>query len=295
MQICHYFNKQVAKNALFVSALCLVVVVFGACSSAPPSPTAPSVSRIEYVGRVLSRDTNDPIDDAEVTFDFQGAPPVVYTDSEGVYRFTIDIEGDKLAGRVRVEAEGYGNYNRNITLFSDVSTIDDIRLESAVPTATSTDAPSLPETTVPPSLTSTPTPQPAALSSTDIPTNESFAVTKDNITYTVSEAKYNGGELILFFFAYNEGADKDSVCLRFSSSLIDASGNEHQQSDRIAGGRRGGGDCLPFDIPHAVPTRFGLAFDSLLPTVTHIPFVEVIFRSEGQLQFRNIPVPYKAE
>ncbi len=65
---------------------------------------------------------------AKVTLDLQDAPPVVYTDSEGIYRFTITFENDGLAGRIKVGATDYKNYDRNITLRVSDQKIGDIRL-----------------------------------------------------------------------------------------------------------------------------------------------------------------------
>lgn len=94
------------------------------------STSDPQSQRIEYVGRIVDSNTNEPIHNAKITLDFQGAPPIVYTDSEGVYRFNLNVDGDKIVGRVRVEANNYENYDRNITLFADNPNIEDIRLTS---------------------------------------------------------------------------------------------------------------------------------------------------------------------
>jgi hypothetical protein len=148
-----------AKFVLFISLCCLVIVT-GGCK-ADPNFTSSSRSQIEYVGRVVNQNTNIPIRDAKVTFDFQGAPPVVYTDSEGIYRFTINVASDKITGRVGVEADNYEKYNRNITLYTGLATIDDIRLIPLVPTPTFTPTPIPTNTFTPaPTNTSAPTPTP---------------------------------------------------------------------------------------------------------------------------------------
>lgn len=86
--------------------------------------------KLKYVGRVIDANTREPIQGAKVTFDFRDIPEIVYTDSEGVYRFTIQSKKDNLTGHVRVTAKGYEIYERNITLSSDNPTVADIRLTS---------------------------------------------------------------------------------------------------------------------------------------------------------------------
>lgn len=93
-----------------------------------PSPSTPSSQQIEYVGRVLDSNTNEPVPNAKVTLYFQGAPLIVYTDTEGIFRFTFDVESDKITGQVRVDADKYEIYDRNITLLPDDPNIEDIRL-----------------------------------------------------------------------------------------------------------------------------------------------------------------------
>ncbi len=129
-----FINYTITRFILFINLFGLTVVG-GACNAKPTavfSPTVPSVSQIEYVGHVLDQDTKSPISSAKVIFEFQGAPPVVYTDSEGVYRVTINAENDKVSGRVRVEADNYGKYDRNITLYTN-PLIEDIRLVPFTP------------------------------------------------------------------------------------------------------------------------------------------------------------------
>jgi len=81
----------------------------------------------EYIGRVIDVDTRQPIAGAKITLDLEGVPPIVYSDSEGVYRFTVAIESN-ISGQIRVDAQGYQVYTRNITISPDIKTIEDIRL-----------------------------------------------------------------------------------------------------------------------------------------------------------------------
>lgn len=83
----------------------------------------------EYIGRVLDGITQTPISNAKITLDLPGLiPQISYTDSEGVYLFNLSLTDSQRNGRVRVDAEGYEAYSRNISLSANVLTIEDIRL-----------------------------------------------------------------------------------------------------------------------------------------------------------------------
>ncbi len=88
---------------------------------------ASSNPEVEYLGRVLDENTLKPITGAKVILDIQEVPSIVYTDSEGVYRFKLAIESD-ISGQIRVDAEGYEIYTRNITIFQTKSQLEDIRV-----------------------------------------------------------------------------------------------------------------------------------------------------------------------
>lgn len=98
----------------------------------------------QYIGRVIDINTQQTIAGAKITLDLEGVPPIIYTDSEGVYRFKVVIKSN-ISGQVRVDAQGYQTYTRYISLSPDVQTIEDIRLnlvqqpqptENLVPTST---------------------------------------------------------------------------------------------------------------------------------------------------------------
>src|SRR5687768_12319562 len=88
---------------------------------------------LTYLGRLVDSKTNGSINRAKVSLDFKGAPRIVYTDSEGIYRFTVNFAGHELAGRVRVEAAGYQIYERHIELDPGNTSLEDIRLTPILP------------------------------------------------------------------------------------------------------------------------------------------------------------------
>jgi len=99
-------------------------------------------SRMEYVGKVIDMAGN-PIVGAEVSLEVKGVPLVVYTDSQGVYRYSLSLGEEQTTARVQVRAAGYRFFERNVVLKADASQIEDIRLsrdETKMPlTTTPTD------------------------------------------------------------------------------------------------------------------------------------------------------------
>jgi hypothetical protein len=92
---------------------------------------------VKYAGRVMDSKTQAPIRSAKVTLDIQGAPPIAHTDSEGIFIFPLVLSSESVTGRIRVDAEGYDNYDRNITLSSNRTQLEDIRLIPALATSPS--------------------------------------------------------------------------------------------------------------------------------------------------------------
>jgi formylglycine-generating enzyme required for sulfatase activity len=105
----------------------------------------------EYIGRVIDASTLQPIANAKISLDLEGVPPVVYSDSEGVYHFKVNIQSE-LSGRLRVDAANYQTYTRNITISPEIKNIEDIRL---VPMSISSPTPY--------PIPSTPTPNPTVV------------------------------------------------------------------------------------------------------------------------------------
>jgi formylglycine-generating enzyme required for sulfatase activity len=106
----------------------LVSILILSCLPVAQTPTQqiPQVET-EYVGRVLNSISQQPIIGAKVSLDLQGVPSIAYTDSEGIYRFRLSITSD-VSGQIRVDAQGYPSYSRNINISSNKKDIEDIRL-----------------------------------------------------------------------------------------------------------------------------------------------------------------------
>ncbi len=64
------------------------------------------MQRFHYNGRIIDRKTQAPIDGAKVILEVRGAPSVVYSDTEGIFRFTVNFDDDNIrSGQVWVEAD----------------------------------------------------------------------------------------------------------------------------------------------------------------------------------------------
>lgn len=93
-------------------------------------------------GKVVD-ERGTPVLRARVTIESQDAPPVVYTDSEGIYRFNDYAVRPGVGLRITVSAEGFENYERNLPP-DDTGRFEVIRLNRVKeprPTATETPKP----------------------------------------------------------------------------------------------------------------------------------------------------------
>lgn len=81
---------------------------------------------LNYTGRVLDERDLSPIIGVKVTLFTEDTPVTRYTDTEGVYQFNIDPNQVILTGIVKVDAEHYDIYERQIDISN--RNIEDIRL-----------------------------------------------------------------------------------------------------------------------------------------------------------------------
>lgn len=82
------------------------------------------------IGRV-SDNQGRAIRGAKVSLEGKGLPPLIYTDSEGIFSF--DLPDEVKVIKVRVEAGGYGVYDRRVDV-SAKSELEDIRLPAEAET-----------------------------------------------------------------------------------------------------------------------------------------------------------------
>lgn len=81
-----------------------------------------------FTGRVLNLDTKETVDGAKITLELDGKSQVVHSDSEGFYHFQAILTQDSTLARIRLEAQGYKQYNRNINLSKKDNKIEEIHL-----------------------------------------------------------------------------------------------------------------------------------------------------------------------
>jgi hypothetical protein len=79
-----------------------------------------------FTGRVLNASTFARVANAKVSLDGEGVPPILYTDSEGMFSFRWPTAATTV--RLTIEAPGFPLYERRVSLES-ISENEDIRLD----------------------------------------------------------------------------------------------------------------------------------------------------------------------
>lgn len=85
------------------------------------------MAKVNFIGRVIDHKST-PISGAKVTLDFEGTPPVVYTDGQGIYRFPVNFDGNnKVSGCIWVSASDYKTEKLYVDLYP-TSELQEFRL-----------------------------------------------------------------------------------------------------------------------------------------------------------------------
>lgn len=124
---------------IVVALIGAIAIVFAAWWQDHSKPTP---DKDKYIGRVTDSRTGDRIRGAKVSLEGKDVPPVIYTDSEGVFSFPLKKGADEV--RVSVEANGYEKFDLRVSPTAN-SGMEDIRLRAIqpppVPTPQSTPLP----------------------------------------------------------------------------------------------------------------------------------------------------------
>jgi hypothetical protein len=111
-----------------ITAIATIIVAKMSQGVTPtPVPTVEFLP-VQYVGRVFNDATSMPIPNAEITLEIPGMMPrIAYTDSEGTYSYTLALTRQS-DGKLRVNANGYDMYSRNISVSPSLVLLEEIRL-----------------------------------------------------------------------------------------------------------------------------------------------------------------------
>jgi hypothetical protein len=107
-----------------ISAIALIAVAYLQFKPPEGDPNK------KFTGRVIEAKTEKRIRNAKISLELQDAPPVLYTDSEGIFSFPLKNFSSQV--RIRVEVDGYEKFDRLVTPSSN-SGIEEIQLIS-IPT-----------------------------------------------------------------------------------------------------------------------------------------------------------------
>jgi GUN4-like len=101
-------NRIAIISALIAAAATIAAALIATIPKPPPINES-----IKFSGRVVNAKTETVIRKAKITLEAEGAPSVMYTDSEGFFSFLLKNSTDLV--RVRVEVNGYENFDRLIS------------------------------------------------------------------------------------------------------------------------------------------------------------------------------------
>jgi hypothetical protein len=288
-------SSQIISRLKVVGVSFIWGLVIIAVATTPSCPGSRPVTnrKVEFTGRVINAVNERPIRRAKVVLEAHGVPPIIYTDSEGIFSFTLEDVNDVIRIRVRVEAEGYQKFDRNVSLSSAGKPIEDIRLEpagGAAPTGKS----SPPTVNTPPTGTGTSPPDRDRASDQPITYQE-----VDGIGVTLLGGRIIG-DTVRFEFEVTNHNPRDKRIDLFGRgsfgnghSRMITDGQEYSADTMYFGDGSGGivGRRLPPDTPLKASLTFkGVPGDLRLIKVLELAYSDNNLRPEGVLRFTKIPL-----
>jgi hypothetical protein len=123
-------SRRALIGGLIVAAIAAVAAIIAALINSyygnilKPLPS-PTPSTQTFAGRIIEEITEKRIRGAKVSLEGENVPPVAYSDSEGIFSFPVTDQNKEV--RVRIEVEGYDNFDRRMTP-SKNNGIQEIRL-----------------------------------------------------------------------------------------------------------------------------------------------------------------------
>lgn len=113
------------RSAVIVALIGALVALTGTIIKVVIPKVWPEKStNISVRGRVSDSQAR-PLGGAKVSLEGKGLPPLIYTDSEGIFSFYLPDDVREI--KIRVEASGYDSYNRRVDVLAK-NELEDIRL-----------------------------------------------------------------------------------------------------------------------------------------------------------------------
>jgi hypothetical protein len=225
---------------------------------------------------VVDEATRNHLPGAKVVLEAGGVPPVLYSDSEGVFAFPVP-EGVRTA-RVRIELAGYEHYDRQVDLAS-MNTMQEIRISPAKAGANAAQTPLKPV----PSETVPPTPDQGGAWRRPQQAEE--------FTFTLQSCSRSSSSISCVF---NVVADqKDQRLLVWGRSrIIDSRGKERLAASISLAGKStkvGQYTSWSVDLVRGIRVVGEVTFDGVDQDQKAAPLIELI-TSGGNVQFRDVPL-----
>ncbi|HEV7487733.1 MAG TPA: hypothetical protein VGQ65_18860 [Thermoanaerobaculia bacterium] len=227
-----------------------------------------------FQGRVVDEATRDHLAGAKVALEAGGVPPILYSDSEGVFAFPVP-EGVRTA-RVRIELAGYERYDRQVDLAS-INTLQEIRIR---PVKSSGD---VPVPVKPPTATVRPT--------TEQSGGWREPQQAEGFTFTLQNCSRRGSSISCEFSVVADHKDQ-RLLVWGKSRVMDARGKaELASSISLAGTSTKVGQYSSWsaDLVRGIRVAGGIVFDGIDQDQKTMPLIELV-TSAGNVQFRDVPL-----
>jgi hypothetical protein len=230
-----------------------------------------------FLGRVVDEASRDRLAGAKVALEAGGVPPVLYSDSEGVFAFPVPTGVSTV--RVRIESPGYEHYDRQVDVTS-MNGVQEIRMK-ALPAGIPGKPPDHP-LTVTASQTSPPQPVVSAL------WNDPRSV--EGFTFALQRCTRKVPTVSCSFTVVSNQADRE-LTIQGRSRIIQSSGTEQLASTVSLAGRETRVDqysSLSANLIRGVPMIGGVSFEGIDGDQPKAPVIELLFNGFN-VQFRDVP------
>jgi hypothetical protein len=116
-------SRRTLVGVMITAAVAALATISAAVISKGCGPSGPSP--LSFIGRVTDKNTENRVRGAKVSLEGESAPPLAFTDSEGIFTFPLNDPNKEL--RLRIEANQYENFDLRVTPAKNQG-IQDVRL-----------------------------------------------------------------------------------------------------------------------------------------------------------------------